>query len=112
MRIVQANKIQYLSGGYMNKIDLSVGEERFQYWWNGKFTPNKSPKCKKIKKKLEENGHTNVFVWYESIGMQAEMGGNSGGYMYVSDQEQIEPIGYSFEEAMEAINSNWHKVDK
>jgi hypothetical protein len=90
--------------------NLSIGEERFQYWWNKKFAPNKSQKCKKIKTKLEENGHTNVFVWYETIGTAAEMGGNSGGYMYVSDQSQIEPIGYSFEEAMEVINGDWHKV--
>jgi hypothetical protein len=87
------------------KKEISIGEENMLAFWDGIYIPNKSPKCKKIKKKLEENGHTNVFVWYERIGSAVEMGGNSGGYMYTSDQSSLEPIGYSFEESMETINN-------
>ena len=91
--------------------EKNIGEENMLHWWDGVYTPNKSIKCKKIKKKLEENGHTNVFVWYERLGTAVEMGGHSGGYMYTSDQIEIEPIGYSFEEAMETIENSWHMVE-
>ena len=98
-------------GGVINLTEgISIGEANMRDFWDGIYTPNKSPKCKKIKKKLEENGHTNVFVWYERLGAAMEMAGCSGGYMYASDQEAIIPIGYSFEEAMEAIENSWHKV--
>jgi hypothetical protein len=90
--------------------EISEGEQRFNEFWNGVYAPNKSPKCKKLKNKLEENGHTNVFVWYERLGSAMEMCGPSGGYMYVSDQSSLEPIGYSFDEALEIINNEWHKV--
>ena len=88
----------------------SIGEENMLRYWDGIYTPNKSQKCKKIKNKLEENGHTNVFVWYERLGTAVEKGGCSGGYMYTSDQVAIEPIGYSFGEAMESIENEWHLV--
>ena len=91
--------------------EISIGKQNFNYFWNGKYTPNKSPKCKKLKMKLEENGHTNVFVWYESLGTNVEMCGCSGGYMYCSDQRSIEPIGYSFNEAMELIKNTWHMAN-
>jgi hypothetical protein len=90
--------------------ELSLGEERFRNWWDGVYAPNKSPKCKKIKKALEENGHTNVFVWYESIGPAAEMCGESGGYMYTSDQKELQAIGLSFAEAMDTVAKEWHRV--
>lgn len=93
------------------KQQISIGEENFNNWWNGKYAPNKSPKCKKLKKKLEENGHTNVFVWYESLGPAVEMCGESGGYMYCSDQRDIEAIGYSFDEAMDVISKVWHMAN-
>ena len=72
---------------------------------------NTSPKQKKIKKALESLGHTNVEVWWENIGTAVEMCGPDGGYFFHSDQECLEPLGYSFNEAMEAIEKwTWLKV--
>jgi hypothetical protein len=92
--------------------EISIGEENYNYFTNGRYKANNSPKAKSIKKKLEDNGHTNVFVWYEKLGKAMEMCGCSGGYMYTSDQSPIEPIGYSFDEAMITIEKKWHKISK
>lgn len=64
---------------------------------------NTSPKQKKIKKRLEELGNTNVEVWWEQIGPACEMCGNEGGYFFCSEEYAHVPIGYSFDEAMEYI---------
>jgi hypothetical protein len=66
---------------------------------------NTSPKQKKIKVALEAIGHTNVEVWWEPIGGAPEMCGPEGGFFFHSDQESLEPLGYSFNEAMEAIET-------
>lgn len=69
---------------------------------------NTSPKQKKIKKKLEELGHANVEVWWEQLESANEMCGMGGGYFFCSDQEDLNPIGYSFEDVMDTIeNSGW-----
>jgi len=64
---------------------------------------NNSLKQKKIKKILEEYGHTNVEVWWDNLESATEMCGMGGGYSFSSDQETLEPIGYSFNEAIEYI---------
>lgn len=64
---------------------------------------NVSPKQKKIKKALEAKGHTGVEVWWEQLGSAMEMSGPEGGYFFHSDQNDHEPLGYSLNEAMEAI---------
>ena len=92
--------------------EMSQGEQNMLQFWDGVYTPNKSQKCQKLRKKLEENGHTNVFTWYEKLGSAMEMCGCSGGYMYTSDQSTLEPIGYSFEEAIEMLDNEWHKAIK
>lgn len=71
---------------------------------------NATPKAKKIKKKLEELGHTNVKVWWETICGGCEMCGYEGGWFFESEENSIEPIGYSFEEAMEHLESDWFDV--
>ena len=71
---------------------------------------NTSPKQKKIKAAVEALGHTNVEVWWEPIGGAPEMCGNEGGYFFHSGQEELEPLGYSFDEAMEALQ-NWDWLD-
>lgn len=72
---------------------------------------NTSPKQKKIKVALEAIGHTNVEVWWEPIGGAPEMCGPEGGFFFHSDQEALEPLGYSFDEAMEAIETwTWLNV--
>lgn len=69
---------------------------------------NNTPKQKKIKKKLEELGHTNVEVWWEKLQPAIEMCGMGGGYVFCSDQEQVFPLGYSLEDALYSIdNSGW-----
>jgi len=72
---------------------------------------NASPKQKIIKKALEALGHTNVEVWWEPLMPAIEMGGMGGGFFFTSDQEMLEPLGYSFKEVMEAIDEwDWLKV--
>ena len=74
---------------------------------------NTSPNQKKIKKALEEIGHTNVEVWWDKLQSAMEMCGMGGGYMFCSDQEEIYPIGYSFDSAMEFItNANYLKLKR
>jgi hypothetical protein len=65
---------------------------------------NKTPNQKKIKKRLEELGHKNVFVWWEPLGVAMEMAGCDGGYMFTSDHEVIYPIGYSLDDALDTLN--------
>lgn len=67
---------------------------------------NTSPRQKKIKVALEALGHTNVEVWWENLGPALLMSGPEGGFFFCSDQESLEPLGYSFNEAMENIQSN------
>jgi hypothetical protein len=62
-----------------------------------------SPKAKKLKAALESNGYTNVKVWWEPMGIALEMCGNSGGYIFDSEEESEVPIGLSFDEAMKAV---------
>lgn len=78
----------------------------------GKYTDkkvNNTPKAKKIKKRLEELGHKNVEVWYESIKSGCEMSGYEGGWAFCSnndneDESYFDPyLGYNFEEALETI---------
>ena len=64
---------------------------------------NTSPKQKKIRKRLEELGNTDVEVWWEQLESACEMCGLGGGFFFSSEEFTLEPIGYSFEEAMEAI---------
>lgn len=79
-------------------------------YWGGKT--NSSPKQKKIQKRLEELGHTDVHVWWEPIGGALEMCGNEGGFFFCSDQEEINPLGYSFDDAIEALDASWCDVTK
>lgn len=76
----------------------------------GKYTEkkvNNTPKAKKIKKYLENLGHTNVEVWYETIKKGCEMSGYEGGWAFCSgieDEEYFDPcLGYNIEEALESI---------
>lgn len=77
----------------------------------GKYTNNKvnnTPKAKKIKKRLEELGHINVEVWYETVRNGCEMSGYEGGWVFCSgneeDEEYFDPcLGYNVEEALESI---------
>lgn len=72
---------------------------------------NTSPKQKKIKKALEEKGHTNVEVWWEPLEPAMEMCGMGGGYFFHSDQEDLNPIGYSFDGVMKSIEEySWLDV--
>lgn len=59
-----------------------------------------NPRHRKLIDALTKLGHTNVRVWWEPLGPSFEMCGPSGGYFFKSDQG-FEPIGWSFEMAME-----------
>lgn len=65
---------------------------------------NTSRNALKLKKKLEGLGHTNVEVWYEPVRGGCEMCGYDGGVFFHSDQSELEPVGYSYEEASEYID--------
>ena len=67
---------------------------------------NATPKQNKIKKKLEEYGHTNVEVWWEQLQPACEMCGMGGGYVFCSDQEQVFPLGYSLNEVLLIIEEH------
>jgi CRISPR/Cas system-associated protein Cas10 (large subunit of type III CRISPR-Cas system) len=73
---------------------------------------NTSPNSKKIKKRLEELGHTEVEVWWEPIGQACEMCGNDGGFFFSSEEMELEPIGYSFAEAMDYLNESWFTIKR
>lgn len=74
----------------------------------GKYSEhvNESRNQIKLKKKLEELGHTNVEVWWENISGSYEMGGYDGGFFFCSDVCSYEPLGYSFNEAWELLNDS------
>lgn len=57
----------------------------------------------KIKKRLEELGHTNVEVWWEPVRNGPEMCGLEGGFFFSSEECTLEPLGYSFDEAIEYV---------
>ena len=90
----------------MKHISEMTGTEKVKQWWDGKT--NNSPKAKKLKKRLEELGHKDVHVWWEPLGPAYEMCGNEGGYMYVSNFVDNQPIGYTFKEALEIIEKDWN----
>lgn len=92
-------------------IEKSEGQLNFEEVWDGKCKPNNSPKCKKLYKEIEKLGHTNIYVWYERLGSAVEMCGMSGGYMFASDQEELYPLGISFEEAMDTVKNHIEHVD-
>ena len=88
------------------------GWTRVQYWITPGKSPNKSRKEKIIKAALERLGHTNVFVWWESLGPRIEMCGPTGGYMFCSDKTDLVALGYSFDAVMELVNSTaWLKQE-
>lgn len=74
----------------------------------GKYSEhvNESRNQIKLKKKLEELGHTNVEVWWEVVKGGYEMGGYDGGFFFCSDVCSYEPLGYSFNEAWELLNDS------
>lgn len=65
---------------------------------------NESRNQKKLKKLIEQLGHTSVEVWWEAVRGGYDMGGYDGGFMFCSDICTCEPLGYSFEEAWEYLN--------
>lgn len=80
----------------------------------GKYTDknvNSTPRAREIKRKLEEYGHKNVEVWWETVRAGTEMSGYEGGWFFCSswtdenneDYEYFEPIGYNVLEALETI---------
>jgi hypothetical protein len=90
--------------------EAGQGTIRMQDEWEGKT--NNTPKAKKIKKKLEELGHTDVHVWYEQLEPGHIMAGPTGGYCFTSDQWSYDGLGYSFNEAMEMLSDgNYYKVN-
>lgn len=62
---------------------------------------NNTPKQRKLKKRLEELGNTNVEVWWEKLERACEMCGMGGGFFFSSEEYALEPVGYSFEEAID-----------
>lgn len=73
-------------------------------YWQGKT--NSSPRAKIIKTLLETKGHSDVHVWWEPFGAAMEMCGNSGGFMCVTKElAAIEPLGLSFNEAVDHIKT-------
>lgn len=69
---------------------------------------NTSKKQMKLRDKLEELGHTNVEVWWEPVSGSSDMGGYDGGFIFCSDTNTYEPLGYSFDEAWEYLcDSPW-----
>lgn len=57
----------------------------------------------KLKRRLEELGHTKVEVWWEPVRNGPEMCGPEGGFFFSSEENILEPLGYSFEEAIECV---------
>lgn len=75
-------------------------------FWQGKT--NSSRNSKKLKAELEKRGHTDVHVWWETIGPAFEMCGHSGGYFAASEQihDVIEALGLDLAEAMEHVQTS------
>ncbi len=74
---------------------------------------NNTPKQRKIKKALEDIGQTEVKVWWEPVSGSFEMGGMDGGFMFKSEEEGIQQIGYSFDEALENIeDADWLIIEQ
>lgn len=88
---------------YINKI-LNFADENI---CSAKELVINKEQAKKIVKELEELGHKNVEVWYETIRGGAEMSGYEGGWAFCSGDEEesyFDPcLGYNFEEALENI---------
>lgn len=62
-----------------------------------------TPKAQKIKKALEEAGQVEVKVWWEPVTAGCEMGGPEGGWFFTSQDNSVEPLGCSVDEALSAI---------
>lgn len=79
----------------------------------GRYTDrnvNSTPRANYIRRKLEEYGHKNVEVWWETIRRGSEMSGYEGGWFFCSNWEDedgesdyFEPLGYNINEALETI---------
>ena len=69
------------------------------------YKVNESRNQLKLKRKLEELGHTNVEVWYEPVRRGPEMGGPEGGVFFSSEEEPIAPLGYNYDEAYKFAES-------
>lgn len=79
----------------------------------GRYTDkkvNNTVKANYIRRQLEDLGHQNVEVWWETIRRGCEMGGYEGGWFFCSSIETedtsddyFEPLGYNFQEALETI---------
>lgn len=71
-----------------------------------------SLKARKLKKRLEELGHTNINIWYEPVRRGCEMGGYEGGWFFTSstvtentEDNYFDVLGYNIEEALEAVEN-------
>lgn len=71
----------------------------------GRYYPrvNTSRNQLKLKKILEEGGYTQVEVWWEPLESAMEMCGMGGGFFFDSEEESLQPLGYSYKEAEEYI---------
>lgn len=71
------------------------------------YKVNESRNQLKLKRKLEELGHTNVEVWYEPVRRGPEMCGPEGGVFFCSEQEMLMPLGYNYEQARQFVEKNY-----
>jgi hypothetical protein len=70
-----------------------------------------SPRMRKLRRALEEAGHTGIKLRWEPIGPALEMCGHSGGYIFESKQTRshlrempsIIPLGLSCAEALARV---------
>jgi hypothetical protein len=69
-------------------------------------------RTEKIRIRLEAMGHTKVKVWWEPIGPALEMCGNSGGYMYQSEERGLDWLGLSFAEAERNLDRGLHELQQ
>ena len=65
---------------------------------------NSSRNQQSLREMIECLGHTNVHVWWEPAGGDAEIGTDFGGFLFDSDQNGVTPLGASYEEAEEYIH--------
>lgn len=54
---------------------------------------------------LHQHGHTNVRVWWERITAAMEMCGQGSGWMAETDQVGVEPLGLSYDRAVDHIQT-------